>query len=196
MAFRIDLSMDLKSKIVLPVKRAIVDRLLSIGIRLAADLHFHKGFTIAHLSSEQRCDAIHYIKAAIDLIESNDSRRFARVKRSVAFVCSTNPKNTWTFYSPRSKICVVNVGRVAHERPEKRDLVGTIAALLVSSSVDGLLCEKGIFPAKGNGPKIKRLRHAEMTRFLQRVVDEEAESQRIFPPISHSNLVMSLTEQP
>jgi hypothetical protein len=181
MAFRDESSMHPNLNIVSPLKRSILDRSLSLAIRLREELHFHKGLTIAHTPREYRAEAIENIKAAINLIESSDPRRLARLTRVVDFVCSTGGGSTWAFYSPRSKICVVNVIRVSRERPKRRDLIATIAALLVSSSVDGLLYEKGISRSKLNSAKVERLRQTEMARFFQRVVNDEAQLQRIFP---------------
>ena len=163
------------------LERAFLDRLLSLAMRLGDELHFHKGLTIAHAPREYRSEAIENIKAAIDLIESSDPRRFARLTRFVNFVYSADRGGLWALSSPRSKICAMDVIRVSRERPKRRDLIGTIAAVLVRSSVDGLLYEKGIFRSNRYGAKIERLRDAEVSRFFQRMVDHEAQSQRIFP---------------
>ena len=164
--------MNLKSAILLPLLRFSQDRLIAIAIRFSARLSFHKGLTLARLPSEEQDEAIQDIKAAIDLIESIDPRRFLRVARFVDFVYSTDPRNTWMVYLPHSRIALVNVARVRRERPEERDRIGTIAALIVGCSLDGMLFNKRIFPSKGNGTKIERIRYAEMRRFLQRVVNE------------------------
>ena len=104
---------------------------------------------------------------ALELIKERDPRRFARVRKHIAWIVNQVNSSLGADYQPHTRICCLQF----EEAPElERDVfIAFHACILVHEATHGLIQSNGIEFTSDNRVRIERLCTTEQNRFAARL---------------------------
>ena len=113
------------------------------------------------------------IRSSLQLIQEQDPRRYARVKRHIAWIVNQVNSALGAQYQPRIRTLFLQFEEAPELSPDV--LIGLHASVIVHEATHGMIESRGIEMSEVNRLQIERLCTAEQNRFAARLSASDPE---------------------